>query len=713
MKQKISYAILLVTLFSTRGYSQITFEKTYGGSGEDESFCGIQTPDGGYLAVGRTVTPSANPGIIIQKDDEVCEGCDYNLIAIKTDAEGVEEWTTIFQSQEWEWADHVINAPGGGYVIAGRTAGLGAGGFDALLVKINNDGEILWTNSFGGAEEDRAYCVREDTDGGFLVCGRTKSFSGPWNGYLVKTDSAGNLVWQKNYGANTYTLAFYAQRTEDGGIIISGRTQSLGQTDATLIKTDSVGNVVWQNSYGGPYNDRAYQVVEKTGGGYVFCGSRTNDSGTNSRIWALEVDENGVATNNEYLYGEQGYQWAYEINKIPGGYILAGRTNFLDENAEFNMALLKLNNEIEEVWVRTFGGAAEESGLSVDPTTDGGFLLTGWSRSFGDTDILLIKTDSLGKTCSLSFEQNYTNPSCDPFVLYPVGNFDSLAWSDGSSLPHLPINESGNYYITAFKEGCVLEDSLNITVIEHPNIQPIDTALYNDCFGVFYDANGIFGFETYLWSNNDTTPYTRITIPTELFLIYGTGGCTYISNTISLAPDSSGSLIATTNATAPDSASISWLTDISVDAYEFQYRMQEQNEWETIYTNQTTIGLSSLECNSDYEFRIRANCSDNFSGYTTTQSFQTQICTGIKEFSAESAILIYPNPSKDVLAIKSLKNELINKIIAYDSKGSAVINSNNIKKQDVKLDLSNLPTGIYFLKTICNNNIYNTKFTKE
>ena len=711
---KILVATCVFFLINGLAFAQITFEKTYGETGEDEAFSGIQTPDGGYLAVGRTVTELENPGYVIQKDDEVCVGCDYNLIAIKTDEYGVVEWTTIFENQGWEWAESVINVQDGGFVIAGRTESIGAGDFDILLLKLNSDGEILWTNTFGGAEEDRGYSVAPDNDGGFLVCGRSKSFSGPWNAYLVKTDSAGQLVWQKSYGATTLTLGFYATRTADGGIIICGRTTTLDQTDGTLIKTDVDGILVWQNYYGGIYNDRAYQVVEKQDGGFVFCGSHANTNGTTTLLWVQEVDENGAETAQNLLYGTQGFQWAYEIQGIPNGYIVAGRTNSQDENAEFDMVLIKVNSALELQWSKTFGGAGEESGLAVDQTNDGGFLLTGWTRSYGDTDILLVKTDSLGQTCSFSFEQNFSLPACDPFTLYPVGSFDSLLWSDGSNGSNLYLDMPGSYSVIGFKEGCtVASETFELSFVAHPAIQLFDTSIYADCYGAFYDVLGTPGFDSYLWSNNDTNLQTKITFPSEVYLLETIAGCTYSTDSLTLYPDSTQSLNPVLNYISQDSAAISWNINTVSDFYEFEHRLQGANAWITTSQPATAVFLGGLECSSTYDFRIRANCSSSFSGFSSIQQFQTDICTSIAENVFNQGISIYPNPAKHEILIKMLDFSTIKEVKLFDSKGAKILVNSTVRNRETSLNLNKFQSGIYFLSIVTDKGVKSVKFSIE
>ena len=125
---------------------------------------------------------------------------------------------------------------------------------DVLVVKINEDGRIVWQNTYGGSDVDRGYSIRQTIDGGYIIAGHTESFgSGLDDIWLLKLGSSGTIEWQKTYGGADDDGAFSVQQTSDGGYIVSGATKSFGagSTDIWVLKLDAFGDITWQKTYGG------------------------------------------------------------------------------------------------------------------------------------------------------------------------------------------------------------------------------------------------------------------------------------------------------------------------------------------------------------------------------------------------------------------------------------------------------------------------------
>ncbi len=202
------------------------------------------------------------------------------------------EWTKTFGGTNDDWADSVQQTSDGGYIVAGLTKSFSAGKSDAYLVKTDCDGNRLWQKTFGGNNDDCAYAVQQTSDGGYIIAGETTSFgAGLSDAYLVKTDSEDNLLWQKTFGGKDSDRAYFVQQTFDKGYVIAGMTDSFGagKTDTYIIKTDSEGNLQWQKALGGVNNDWAHAVQQTSDGGYIIAGLTRSFGAGNYDVYLVKI----------------------------------------------------------------------------------------------------------------------------------------------------------------------------------------------------------------------------------------------------------------------------------------------------------------------------------------------------------------------------------------------------------------------------------------
>jgi len=289
----------------------------------------------------------------------------------------------------------------GGYIVAGETNSFSASYYgDAFLVKTDANGNIIWAKTYRGTSWDRARHVQQISDGGYIVAGYTESFgAGGIDIFLIKTDASGNVQWAKTYGGIDDDTAYSVQQTSDGGYIVAGWTRSFGAggRDIFLIKTDANGNIIWAKTYGGTSGDYAYSVQQTYDGGYIVAGSTYSFSVGLSDIFLIKTDAFGNVIWAKTYGGTSGDR-AYSVQQTSdGGYILTGWTLSFGAG-DYDIFLIKTDANGNVQWAKTYGGIDWDKAYSVQQTSDGGYIVAGETGSFGAgaVDIFLIKTDANG-----------------------------------------------------------------------------------------------------------------------------------------------------------------------------------------------------------------------------------------------------------------------------------------------------------------------------
>jgi PKD repeat protein len=285
----------------------------------------------------------------------------------------------------------------GGYIIAGATYSFGKGGSNVYLIKSDASGNELWSKTYGGSDDEMARCVQQTTDGGYIIAGEIW-YSTTEEMYLVKTDASGKELWSKTFGLGTYNVAYSVQETNDGGYIIVGETSTASQgDDVWLIKTDANGNELWSKTFGGANSDGGRSVQQTTDGGYIIAGHTGSFGAGGWNIYLIKTDGNGNELWHQ-AFGGGGADGANAVQQTTdGGYIIVGDTSSFGAGS-FDIWLIKTDADGNELWSETFGGSTYDYGYSVQQTTDGGYIICGWTGSFGagQTDVWLIKTDDSG-----------------------------------------------------------------------------------------------------------------------------------------------------------------------------------------------------------------------------------------------------------------------------------------------------------------------------
>jgi hypothetical protein len=360
--------------------------RTFGGVYHDEGNSVRMTQDGGYVVAGNT--------------DPNGDGWD-DFCLIKVAASGDTVWTRTYGGASEDVGKAVWETWDGGYIVGGYTYSYGAGLYDCWLVKTNADGDTAWTRAFGGYDYDRGYCVEQTRDDGYIFVGVTFTYgAGEADVWLAKLDAVGNMVWSKTFGGTDGDIGNSVQQTSDGGYVIAATTWSRGAggADAWLLKVDSGGNLVWDKTLGGRCYDCINSVQQTQDGGYIAVGRTDSYGAGDADVWLVRTDSSGETVWTK-AFGGTGLDIGNSVQQTrDGGYVVAGYTLSFGAG-DADAWLIKTDAVGETAWTRTFGGTSGDEGNSVLQTIDGGYVVAGYTHSYGAgaSDVWLIKTDADGR----------------------------------------------------------------------------------------------------------------------------------------------------------------------------------------------------------------------------------------------------------------------------------------------------------------------------
>ena len=398
-KRIASFALFSILLFLslvlspvvvTFGQESTIWMKTFGGTNNDNCFSALLALDGGYILAGDTASFGVG---------------ETDVWLIKTDENGNMEWNKTYGGVANDDVQFMISDEDG-YILVSRTYSFGEGDADLWLIKIDINGNMIWNQTYGGPGAEWAWSIVKTSDDGYALLGRTNSFgSGDNDFWLIKTNSEGLLEWHKPIGYTGNDRGRFLVNTSDGGFLLLGWTNShgAGEVDFWLVKTDFNGNPQWNKTYGGEAGDRGKVIAKTEENGYLLGGSTGSFGAGKTDIWLVRIDSAGNQIWNKTYGGQESESVNSLLVTDDGGYAFVGYTYSFgagDQDVWFS----KIDSTGNILWNQTYGGIARESIHSLQKTEQGGYLLSGFSASEveGDTDVLLIKTDTEGITPEFS-----------------------------------------------------------------------------------------------------------------------------------------------------------------------------------------------------------------------------------------------------------------------------------------------------------------------
>jgi len=351
---------------------------------------------------GRHLINTADGGYVVVGNTSLLGNSYNNVLAVKVNYKGEQEWIQDHTFSTTDRVNNISELPDGSLVMVGSVISSTNGSQDILLLKTDQNGNIEWHQTFGSGQDEVGHAIIELPNGDFIIVGDAYDAN---TGYslvnLIKIGSTGNEIWNRTFGGNGNDYGYSVIHTNDGGYAISGITRSQGDSngDAWVIKTDMNGNEEWNQTYGGEGTESSRAIKQTDDGGYIFVGQTDSFGSGYNDAYLVKTDSEG---NQEWMqaYGGTGTDHGRSVMQtFDDGYIVSGYTDSFGDSG-FNFWLVKTDLFGNLEWQKSYGGTGDDRGFCALQAADGGYIIAGYSNSNSNSvpDILLIKTDDLGST---------------------------------------------------------------------------------------------------------------------------------------------------------------------------------------------------------------------------------------------------------------------------------------------------------------------------
>jgi len=388
---------------------QSTFIKTLGASADEEIRSSAPLNDGSFLVMGYT--------------ESFGSGRADGYIA-RINASAKEIWDKAIGASGDDVFHHGIQLSDGNYAVVGWTDSFGNGGNDMLLTKVSIFGEVMWTQTYGGNADDQAFAVYETQDAHILVIGQTQSFgAGNSDVLMVKIDLNGDQIWSKTIGTNNNDW-FDGQRIsedQDGNYVFTGAWENANAAkgiDGFLTKLDTDGNVLFTRGYGDNAADDMNGYLRTTTTGFQQISVSSSWTSTDQAIWMTDFTADGDInwSRTFSITGED-----IEIRNVTytndDHYLISGYESSGHGVGMGAALLIKVTVTGEVVWSKSYGGDDIET-LDAVQTLPNGIIAFGKTSTYGQggNDIFIVRGDGFGTISGCSNIISLTTTDVNPII---------------------------------------------------------------------------------------------------------------------------------------------------------------------------------------------------------------------------------------------------------------------------------------------------------
>ncbi len=405
-----SLALCFLSSFLRAQAPSIEWEKSFGGTTNDDARNILPTADGGHVIIGNTV--SVNGNVLFNHGNQ-------DVWLVKIDASGTIQWQKSYGGTGPEYVYDMKQTSDGGYIFTGMSSSVNGdlttnnGYYDCWIVKIDAAGTLQWQKSFGGTAQDQGNSVAQTLDGGYIIAGETSSTNGDFtdnhgasDSFVIRLDDSGNLVWKKCIGGTASENAKGVVQAADGNFIIASTSNSLGgqvwgHTGATcsmdywIVKLDLSGNFIWNKCFGGlsiTGSSEVRAMIKTNDGGYLISGITNANHGYQGdffgfwNYWVVKLNAAGTMEWQKMYGGNQNDMPYKAIQTSDGNYVVAGFSYSSNGHTSNNYGgmdywIFKIDPTGNLLWQKSYGGSDLEEAHDIVQTIDGGYIVVGQSYS--------------------------------------------------------------------------------------------------------------------------------------------------------------------------------------------------------------------------------------------------------------------------------------------------------------------------------------------
>ena len=362
-------------LNNTNNYGKVV-EGHYGKAGQDVAYGAAATSDGGYIITGLTTS-------VVPNSDEI--------VVIKIGPQGDSTWSRIYSGPLLTGGNCIIQTSDGGYMVAGHTEDWGSNDCDAYEMKLDQNGNMLWENHYGGDSDDIAKCVLQLGTSGYILGGYTFSYGNVDTNqtshvYIIRTNNTGDTLWTRVYAGAKSDECYSIINMADGGFLAAGWSNSFGngEDDGWLLRMNANGDTLWTRLYKAPGDTRLNKVLPTIDNGYILAGSTTPAAGDYSQGLIVKLDANG---NPQWQksYGDTAANITFQsVVQLPtGNYIFAGSIYATPTTNNVYLLTTDANGtmQMDEVCGGTDSWANE-----IVAQGNNSYLIAGATAQYGDPD---------------------------------------------------------------------------------------------------------------------------------------------------------------------------------------------------------------------------------------------------------------------------------------------------------------------------------------